>query len=150
MVRKSNAMERKVGSAGESAHPEAKSLATKRYTLHKRLKMLQTGREAKPGRASKKRPRAPSSNYLRSTMLALAKVLATLPTAFRTKKVSSSPAAPVWVPIWLENDPAYFCCLTKKHTTQINMMDHTHGPHRKARKTKTAQAERPRSCASSN
>ena len=59
MVRKSNAMERKVGSAGESAHPEAKSLATKRYTLHKRLNMLQTGREAKPGRALKKETSSP-------------------------------------------------------------------------------------------
>ncbi len=84
MVRKSNAMERKVGSAGESAHPEAKSLATKRYTLHKRLKMLQTGREAKPGRASKERPRAPSSHCLRSAALALGAVLTTLSTALRT------------------------------------------------------------------
>ena len=48
MVRKSNAMERKVGSAGESAHPEAKSLATKRYTLHKILKMLTQLKRAWP------------------------------------------------------------------------------------------------------
>ena len=48
MVRKSNAMERKVGSAGDSAHPEAKSLATKRYTLHKHLKMLTQLKRAWP------------------------------------------------------------------------------------------------------
>ena len=48
MVRKTNAMERKVGSAGESAHPEAKSLATKRYTLHKRLKTLTQLKRAWP------------------------------------------------------------------------------------------------------
>ena len=48
MIRKSNAMARKVGSAGESAHPEAKSLAAKRYTLHKILKMLTQLKRAWP------------------------------------------------------------------------------------------------------
>ncbi len=53
----SNTIKRKVGSAGDNAHPEAKSHATKRYTCEQ---MLEKEREAKPGRASKKRPRAPS------------------------------------------------------------------------------------------
>ena len=44
----SNAMERKIGSAGESAHPEAKSLATKRYTLHRMLNMLTQLKRAWP------------------------------------------------------------------------------------------------------
>ncbi len=42
-------MERKVGSRGENANPEAKSLATMRYTLHRMLKMLKRARCSVPG-----------------------------------------------------------------------------------------------------